>query len=456
MGLDPALNLLNGNGFTSQIWGHPGSETLFLAYLPLQGLVHFINQSILPFDIYWVRFPWAIYLLIGALIVYKTFKKGGVETAIALLATVLILNEKSLFETTRGVRIESLIFLIISSIWYCKIKEWKVFQAFLSSTLLIAHPNVWPIALVFFLDASFNYNNSKLLKYKIKPNPLWLFPIIILIGYLFFINFDIELWKSQFLFQGENHKASSNFLTKIYDHLITRFWPYYKTQPWVPSIIYIALFLSVKGLIKRRTSTLQMALLLTHFVWFIILGPYHRYNNILFYISVFYLVKSINLKPINLKNPKLVLVSIILLLLTSVDVASRHGIAILQRDVRNPYPAIEWIKQNLSNEATLVAGHNIAYYATAETKTDYLLHNEKPYKFNFDQYSAFVIIADKQLNIKGLNLKSEYESTSVFEKKLKLQINKPTYRNLYYYKTNNKAIFNESLLFLNSTNTKVR
>ncbi|MFT6004504.1 MAG: hypothetical protein ACI8UQ_001643, partial [Bacteroidia bacterium] len=35
-GVEPAINFLQGNGYTSKIWPHEGVEKQFLAYLPLQ------------------------------------------------------------------------------------------------------------------------------------------------------------------------------------------------------------------------------------------------------------------------------------------------------------------------------------------------------------------------------------------------------------------------------------
>ena len=55
-GVEPAINFLQGNGYTSQIWPHEGVEKQFLAYLPLQGWLHILTQYILGFPMLYIYF----------------------------------------------------------------------------------------------------------------------------------------------------------------------------------------------------------------------------------------------------------------------------------------------------------------------------------------------------------------------------------------------------------------
>lgn len=453
MGLDPAIQLLQGNGFSSYLWPQIGSENIFLAYLPLQGMAHFLQQSVLPFDIYWVRFPWACYLLIGAFILYKTLRVEGYSLLLSLGIIILLINEKSLFETTRGVRIESLMFLLIGITLYAKAYGRNHLQVLAVSILLFSHPNIWPFCLVLFMDASIKYNTeaTSLTAKVFKPNILWLYPTTFLLAFLLYIDFDVNSLTSQLVHQGSDHASSGNFWDRCMSHFYTRFWPYYLTQPWIPMIIYSALIGSIWTTIRRNWDALSLSIVLTHIVWLIILGPFHRYNPILVIISVLWCSNWL----INQSIPRGAVlwkwVFSFVLVLSTVDVLSRHAMAIAQRKERNPYPVIEWLQNEVpQNERYLITGHDIAYYAIAnDSNGAYFIYNIPPYKYNFENYDRYLIISDSQWS--GASTISQYQLQS---DRLSEMFNSKTYKKLNLQEVQSAKEYRIILERMDSNNRK--
>lgn len=429
LGLDPAIQFINGNGYTSMLWPQRGSDHLFLAYLPLQGMTHVMQQWILPFDIYWVRFPSAIYLITGTILLYCSIRTKGLSVFIALALITLIINEKSLFETTRGVRIEPLIFCILSATFYSILKHRIHLTAILITLLLFSHPNVWPICLVLFLNSCFRYNNASYFSISIlKPNVLWLYPIGGLLLFSFLIDFQFGMQIQQFSHQGSEHSAHGGILTRLSNHFITRFWPYYWSQPWVPLLIYVALGQSIYAVFKKKFAYLQTTIILTHLIWLIFLGPFYRYNSILVLLSVLWLVDFIIAHKFTLHQPKWKIAVFTLVFLSSTDVILRHSMAIIQREERNPYPVLDWLESNLpQNEEYIITGSDIAYYATAQKQNAaYFMYNMPPYTYDFKKFQKHYIISPEP--IKNTLLVAQYRvpSTSLSKK-----FNSKTYCNLY-------------------------
>ena len=447
MGLDPGFRLANGQGYTSYFWPQEGTEDFFLAYLPLQPLMHYLHQLVLPFDIYWVRFPWAIYLLSGSILFYASMRKLGLNTLFSIGMLLLIINEKSLFETTRGLRVEPLIFLAICSAVYTRIKNWPLLQSIVSTTLVFMHPDVWPIALVLYLDSI--YNSYKTYKHSSKTIAIVLSPLTGTMLFLFFIDFDVVGFIGQFLHQGNDHSASGNLFHRLHAHFIDRFWPYYISQPWVPTLVYVAFAYAISNIVKKQGTYLSYGVLFTHFVWCIILGPFPRYNSILIVLSLFLLANPMYLIWKNL-NPNIAHTALIsLCILSSADVVIRHAMAIVQREERDPYSVIHWLREELPKEGTyLITGSDIAYYAMAEdTTAGYFLYNIPPYKYDFNKYDRLLLLSDNKDS--ACTQLSDYH---IKQGKWSKKFGNQTYKNLYLQEVNSPLVYSELLLRFDNKN----
>jgi len=456
-GLEPAINFLQGNGYTSQLWPQQGVDKQFLAYLPLQGWLHIISQTFLDFSVYLVRLPYAIYLLIGGYFLYKTLLSKDIKLLTALIVVVLVLNEKSLFETTRGVRIEPITFMLLSIAMYCKVRKNLVGVVSAASLLILVHPNVWAAAGILLVSAFYDKNDAehKKLWRFIKPNVLWLVPIALLIFFLLFIHFDVDLLFAQFTNQAERHTSFGGLGTHFYNHFVRRFWPYYFTQPYIPLLVYFALGYAIYCIVKRRSTPASYALLLTHLVWFAILGPMHRYNSVLVSISLFTVLPLISRVHLSKQSLIYTLLTILVLGVSCIDVASRQVMALVQHEERKPEPFISWLNQNIPGESSIISGHEIAYYASVPNDDlDFFLFNTTPYRFDFDQYKNLYLISTAP--------QPDHQIISKYSVPISTQWSwiknsgTKTYQGLYLLRANSVDSYNTALKKMKKKNTAER
>lgn len=453
-GLEPAVNFIQGNGYSSKLWPYDGADELFLAYLPLQGSLHILFIKILGFSIYTVRLPYALFLLGTGFIFFKNLRLKKIHLLYALILSTLLLNEKALFETARGIRIEPLATLLIGISFYGIFSRRYFFTSISIALMLLLHPYVWPLCLVLFIYLGRKHsdvNHPSLL--WIRPNIHWIPIILVGLLYLLFIQFNFELLISQFSAQAERHSATRSIGGQLYDHFIERFWPYYKTQPHIPLIIYVAFFRSVYQLAHRQAKIADFTLLFTHLCWLIFLSPVHRYDSILTVLSLYSLIPFIQA----LHTPKMklapLLISLGFLTVSFIDPVSRQALAYIQKEQRNPKEFLTWLEAKIPVGSSIISGHEITYYLSAEKRDlDFFLFNTTPYRFDFKAYDNLLLIADKPLE-KALVLGefSVNDSTQpMWTKKVKTK----TYNGLYLLRFENINTYEHSLAHLKSKNSE--
>lgn len=456
-GLEPAINFLQGNGYTSKLWPYDGVEKRFLAYLPLQGWLHIIAQYLLGFSIYLVRLPYAFYLIVGALFLYKTLQKNGIHILTMLVVVVLLVNEKSLFETTRGIRIEPITFMLLSTCAYAFSTKNYVLVVLISSLLVVLHPYVWPAAGVFLLAAFYHQNTShqNVFVRFLKPNILWLFPMGVLLFYFIFIRFDVQLLLAQLGSQSERHTTFGGFGTQLYNHFIRRFWPYYLTQPYIPFIVYGALVYALYTSAKRNFTPASIALILTHIVWLVILGPMHRYDSVLVFLSLLVTIPLLSKIHLPSKNYATLVLVLLVLGMSSLDVVSRQTMALAQREERNPEHFITWLQESVDTSKSIISGHEIAYYASAyDDDLDFFLFNTTPYHFDFNTYQNLYLISDRQWHNHAVI--GQYKVPETVRWNWIENSGTNTYQNLYLLKANTVKDYNAALLTMRTENTSER
>jgi hypothetical protein len=188
-------------------------------------------------------------------------------------------------------------------------------------------------------------------------------------------------------------------------------------------------------LFKKKISSAGAAVLLTHTVWFMILGPFHRYNCILFFIAMWWSLPYLKQSTKILGKVSFQYAFVLLIIISSADVVARHIMAYEQGSERNPHPVISWLKEELPSEDCLVSGHAIAYYALhPQSSNGFILANMPPYDYDFSKYSAYYVV--KEYRIPELEVVSTYKITadkSHFESK--------TYKMLYLMRAENKELY---------------
>ncbi len=451
-GLEPAINFLQGKEYTSKLWPYNGVEEQFLAYLPLQGWLHIVFQKLLGFSIYLVRLPYALFLLTGAYFFYKGLRHKQVPVLLSLALLVLIFNEKSLFETIRGIRVEPIAFLLISLAFYGVFKDNKHLTSIAISFLLILHPYVWPVALILFIGLNQELREKSTILAYLKPNIYWFYPASILILYLVFIDFNIELFLSQFTAQIDYHQTFGGFSGRLYNHFIERFWPYYFSQPFVPLVIYLAFIASIYKLAHRQAQIADVALVFSQICWLIAVGPMHRYNCVLFILSIVSFIPYFTRIKISQFTPYKIILLAGLLAISSIDVVARQVLATTQRVERNPYAFISWLNKQIPEGQTIISGHEIAYYQTAyNSNQDFFLFNTEPYRFNFDEYENRLILSYDKLDKGELLATYNVRNKSSFD--WINRANSLTYDGINLYQFKSASAYQAELKILKSLNT---
>ncbi|MBR9860371.1 glycosyltransferase family 39 protein [bacterium] len=455
MGLDPSVNAVFGDGFKSRIWPQEGTEERFMAYMPLRFWVHRIVLSIVPFTVFWVRLPWIIFGLTAFALFYFAIKRESLNWFLAAVFTLILMNDRVIFETLRSMRVDALAYLVLATVLFFWSRKQVLGIALSSCLLVLVHPNLWWIAFCFYSYALIKaFINTEPRVKASKRVLVLLSPVLTGIALLFYINFDIAMFMSQLLEHGRMHQMQGGFFQRFSDHFISRFWPYYNRQPWTPIIIYTALAYAVYRLIKKDFNTLFIALTGTHIYWLLFLAPYYRYNGVLIFISIIVLIhwlrswdRTFILHPVLL---------ILLIAISSVEVGVRHIIALSQYSERNPKPAISWVENemNKAEGTVLMFGHDLAFYPCAIAPfADYMLFNTSPEKFEFDQYNHHWYLSSEKMDFVGVNLFSEYHIRSnelgdLLYDKFDLQ----TYRNMYLYEVETKPSYLQLLDRLNADN----
>lgn len=454
MGLDPAVNLVFKDGFTSKIWPQTGTEDAFMAYLPVRFIFHSFHLSELPFTVFWQRLPWAVYFLCSIGFIIYAARVNKLEWILALVVGFIFMNDKTVFEVARSMRIDPLSLMLLAFTGLAYFKQKYILQAILSSILVFVHPNLWFIALILFFDASIKWNKKKPRK-ALMPNVLWIFPLCFFALYLYSIDLQVDLLYTQLFEHGSEHSASGGILDRLKDHFYSRFWPYYISQPYMPLIIYTGLGSSIYQIIKKRQNALDIALVGTHLYWLFVLAPFYRYNAVLLTITILSLLPHLSRIKLNSYSLGFIL---LLCLIHPANVMARHAMAIAQQNERDPKPVLAWLNTELENKNCLIYGHDVAYYAVATKRhQDYMMFNLLPPKHNYKDYDeVFFLSSDSSLD-QGLLHVSTYhpEETKAPAFLKKLFYGKPTYSSLYLFKLESEEAFDQNLKKLDENNESV-
>lgn len=454
MGLDPAVNLVFKDGFRSMIWPQTGTEDRFMAYLPLRFMFHSLHLSTLPLEVFWQRIPWAVYFILSVFFIAWSVRTQHADWRIILLVAFVLINDKTVFEVARSMRVDPLSLLFIALTALAFFKKKFVLQGVLSSIIVFIHPNLWPFALILFVDAYMKVNKVNKRK-ALLPNLLWLIPILFTTLYLWSIDMRVDMWYTQMFEHGSKHSAAGGILERLEAHFIDRFWPYYNTQVYIPLIIYFGLFASIFRLVKKKGSSLDVALVCTHLFWLVVLAPFYRYNAVLMYLTALTLIPHI---PKLKENTYAIGLLVLFILVHPANVMARHAMAITQSNERDPKPVLSWLKSELNNEKVLLFGHDIAYYAVAKDREkDYMMFNLLPPKHSFEDYQKVLVLTTDSLHIDGVVQLSRYSSKETNSPSILKEVfmSKPTYAKLYLSEVKNQKAFYKCLSYLDSENVSV-
>jgi hypothetical protein len=402
MNLDPAVQWHLKGRFISALWPNQGSEQLFMCYLPLLEWLHMLNLQFVPWEMFWVRLPFLLLFVAGAwsfcLLLIRELK---LNPAWCLLLTALLLFDKSIFELLRSVRSETLE-LSLMAIWLflCFRRPANLFIPLLAGLLLMAHPKLWPAIGVGMLF------QVPLVRGSFR---LWLWPLLAVLpalGYFYWLDVPILAWWRQLQGQAAMHGAHGN---RVFEHLVIRYWPYFKEQPWMPMMHLLTWWPALYLLRRHRFSVYAMPAcmwMVQDLCWMLLLAPHHRYlppHHLLMYL-VWGLWLADGKHPFRPLYRYIVLAMLPLLLFPYI---SRMGLGFLQRAERNPEPVLRWLEREIGSPATgktLVIGHSIAHYYLMRQR-DTNLHfalEIYPQKFRFKDYRQVYYLGHRMLDAPGI------------------------------------------------------
>jgi hypothetical protein len=212
-------------------------------------------------------------------------------------------------------------------------------------------------------------------------------------------------WWHQLQGQAAMHGASTH---KLYDHVVARYWPYFKEQPWMP-LLHVCTWIPAIRLARVHGRALQAMpawmWMVQDLTWFLILAPHHRYlppHHLLMYVvwAQWLVLKDLSWK----KHYRWVLLPLILVLV--LPYSGRMALGILQREERDPERVLQWLEQELPSGKpgrTLVIGHSIAHYYLLRHK-DTSMHfalEIYPQKFRFRDYQRVYYLGHQGLSAPG-------------------------------------------------------
>jgi hypothetical protein len=340
---------------------------------------------------------------------------------------------------------------IIAALFYLNIRSIRPsIQAVLISLLLISHPGVYPIALVFAINLlSKKASILKRLQYVVS---ITIFPII----YLYLANFDFKDIYQQLILHGKEHDETAISGNLLQHHFIDRFWPVYKYQPWMLAFHVASYAYCIYSIILRwnpRTQILEWAFLLTATFWFFNLAPFNRYTSILSLLMYLmlpgFLQRVLSLfgyLRINLQTLRSWQIALYLVFLSiaAAPFMIRHITIAQQWQARNEYRVYDWLDKEIApkpNEKILIIDEAIGfYYAMHHENIDFTL----PY--TLDKYSTSNFDRVYYLSFREAPKLSLKQNEYIVNDDLKYKINNQkiyTYNHLTLYKVDNDEALQE-------------
>lgn len=389
--LAPAVEYLKTGHWKAPMWPNPGAEKLFASYLPLSNVLHIVWLKLVGISIFKARLLFYFIYLVFVVFLYKYFLKNiKLTAALSLFLISIFLLDKVNFEISRSMRSEVLeLLLIIVYLFYFDRKyianlKNSMLSGSLLGLMLICHLKIWPV--VFILFVYYNIQQRKV-KFVIIQLIFMLLPMFI---WLLLLSFQWQTIYEQLWLQGEKHAQGGGLMHRIYDHFIGRFQIYWPDQIIMPFVYLIAFCISIFN--WKKWQLVHLLFLGTFLSWMFILQPHHRYSPILnlFAFAVLAIFFT-SWKSIEKWKP---VYFIGVLVMCAVPFASRHALALAERESRDPDKFLHFLAKNIPNNSkSLIIGNAMGFYYAANNKNlDYML-DFYPQHFQFKKYEQVYYLA---------------------------------------------------------------
>jgi hypothetical protein len=367
LNLDPAVQFIESGTYTSKLWPNKGADVFFASYFPGIQWFQTLYLNVLPITIFWVRLPFLILTIISMIWVYKTLKRNTYITDVtATLIVLIIFLDKSTFELTRSMRVETLIIFGVSMLFYLnRSARSTALKSFIMGYLIMCHAYVWPFLGIWFMALWIPQKT---------PQKIWNLCLFLLPSFFFLasVNFNISIIWQQMGFHINQHTIGKTDLPHhpIINSVWYRFFPHYLEQPLIPFIFYGIIILILYLVITRKISNIMQSgyiigWLFSILLLFGIMSPQYRYVPV-FWMSGWIILSQLN--HINLHAPIAKNLLILMALNLTFSFLGRHGAGYLQQNARNPEAVLDFLRKELEqpnasdDTKTLILGSSVGFY----------------------------------------------------------------------------------------------
>ena len=446
MDLDPAFNLLKGNGLQSKIWPYSGSDSYLVANLPFRQVPYFLALYIGNSSIYGVRIFFFFISALSFYMVYRVFTLEIKNKEWLLIFFMLFFFDKGIWESLRSVRTEIMqVGLFATALYFLLSKQKPWIALCFILPLVLTHPASWALGLILWIYAFFMLNNSK---QKFIYIVLSLLPFIL---WFYSFEFDIDFFSKQFFSASSDHSSKGNFLSKIYNHFWKRFFPYYYPAPWVFVLWILAHIFSIKKIFiayknKTKLDFLSLLFLGHSLFWFWALAPMNRYNPSMLFLVYFISAKELVPLFSNFKQSKKWITTIVFL--QSIPFVISCFLVFSQWQMRQHQTVLNWIEKQVPNQTNILLGGEAigAYYAFKKHPKVQYYEPIYPQNINFESYTHKYLLSREKLPYTSVAHFELVSSKINFINQIHSKINSYTYNNLYLYKLNTQECIGHSIL----------
>lgn len=408
--LDPCLNFLSGH-YNSKIWYAPGSELVFMSYLPANFLFRILFLYLFPHQLFFYRLPYILLFMGSGILLYSIVQKRYHQPLLSVITAIFFLNDKGLWDASLSGRTETIQVFLILSYFYLELKNSGVIipilKGFVIGLLFLTHPPAWIVATVFMWYAIDLKQTRRML--------LTLLPVVlIIILFILSIHFNIKEFAAQLFLEGSLSSPAHSFGYRFI-HFGDRFLPYpYLMQPWVLLILVASAYFWLNiSVVKSKWEQSVGIVFFSYLIFLLITSEnYSRYNPPLLVCTYLFLPFIINYIQVRLKRGIPKYLYLIVILLVSIPFMLRVSRAYSNRDSNDAKQVVVQFLEAIhhqSNESILIIGEPIGYFVA---KTEPGLDYTTPFtthKFKDREYDRQILISYQEYTSNAYHLISKIE-----------------------------------------------
>ena len=428
MDLEPVGRWFLTGKHASIAWPMQGAGEHSMVNLPMREAPHFIAMAFFGPSIWGLRFVFFILWLLAGTAFFKVLGQIDVAKPLQFFALALVFLDKGTLEMMRGCRPEIIEMVFIYWGIYFILQHKFILSAACFIALAWVHPAVWFISLGLGLY-SFYYASR-----RAKATIVGLL-VLSIVGFSFFIQGNLTLFYKQFSMSAGAHTPHYGWLRRLVEHISMRFVHYWRIEFW-----WLALFIGAHIWLFTRWQSqnsfwraLQLSIVATSLYWLFTLLPNYRY---VVAINGLLLLQFISAWPTWWPRLSQKGVQALCLAIVMASFIPRAGIALWQRQERNPHLVLNWLNKELPSQNTLLIGESIGSYWSLQHPNTAFIHETQPQNAHFSDFKQVYFLSHN----KSLPILSGYP-IQTNKPLLGIEVQGKTYAGLHLYKVQSQVVF---------------